>query len=97
MLPVGDFALYDHVRDTAELVGVVAERHGGPEATGLDAHFAACRGTDGVTPLEMTKWLDTNYHYLVPELSAGQAFRLRPDKWLTHLREAAPSTRPPAR
>ena len=88
VLPVGDFALYDHVRDTAELVGVVAERHGGPEATGLDAHFAACRGADGVTPLEMTKWLDTNYHYLVPELSAGQAFRLRPDKWLTHLREA---------
>jgi 5-methyltetrahydropteroyltriglutamate--homocysteine methyltransferase len=89
VLPVGDFALYDHVLDAAEMAGVVAERHGGPQASGLDAHFLACRGGDGVTPLEMTKWLDTNYHYLVPELGAEQGFRLRPDKWLAHLREAA--------
>ena len=82
VLPVGDFALYDHVLDTAELVSIVAERHRG------DDPFLACRGGDGVTPLEMTKWLDTNYHYLVPELAADQSFVLRPEKWLAHLREA---------
>jgi 5-methyltetrahydropteroyltriglutamate--homocysteine methyltransferase len=88
VLPAGDFALYDHVLDTAELAGIGAERHAGTRADGLDAHFVACRGGEGVTPLEMTKWFDTNYHYLVPELAPGQAFRLRPDKWLAHLREA---------
>jgi 5-methyltetrahydropteroyltriglutamate--homocysteine methyltransferase len=88
VLPVGDFALYDHVLDTAELAGIVAERHADTPAGGLDAHFVACRGAEGVTPLEMTKWFDTNYHYLVPELTPGQAFRARPDKWLAHLREA---------
>ncbi|HEY7630487.1 MAG TPA: 5-methyltetrahydropteroyltriglutamate--homocysteine S-methyltransferase [Thermoleophilaceae bacterium] len=85
VLPVGDFALYDHVLDTAESMGIVADRHNG---AGLDAHFLACRGGDGVVPLEMTKWFDTNYHYLVPELRSDQAFGLRPDKWLDHLREA---------
>jgi 5-methyltetrahydropteroyltriglutamate--homocysteine methyltransferase len=85
VLPVGDFALYDHVLDTAELVGIVAERHGGGD---LAAHFRACRGADGVRPLELTKWLDTNYHYLVPELRPGQELRLRADKWIAHLAEA---------
>jgi 5-methyltetrahydropteroyltriglutamate--homocysteine methyltransferase len=97
VLPVGDFALYDHVLDVAELVGIVAPRHGGPDgpvaapASGSDAlrrHFLACRGADDVTPLEMTKWLDTNYHYLVPELQPGQAFRLNAEKWLGQLAEA---------
>jgi 5-methyltetrahydropteroyltriglutamate--homocysteine methyltransferase len=88
VLPVADFALYDHVLDVAEMVGLIAERHGGAEAGGLSAHFLACRGAEGVTPLEMTKWFDTNYHYLVPELASGQRFALRPEKWLAHLREA---------
>jgi 5-methyltetrahydropteroyltriglutamate--homocysteine methyltransferase len=88
VLPVGDFALYDHVLDVAEMASIIAERHGGVDAGGLPAHFLACRGADGVAPLEMTKWFDTNYHYLVPELSAGQRFALRPEKWLAHLREA---------
>lgn len=86
--PVGDFALYDHVLDTAELVGLVAERHGAAEAGGLPAHFLACRGAEGVTPLEMTKWFDTNYHFLVPELEPQQTPRLLPTKWFRHLREA---------
>lgn len=91
VLPVGDFALYDHVLDTAELVSIVAERHGGGNARGLSAHFLACRGADGVAPLEMTKWFDTNYHYLVPELHDGQRFALRAEsaeKWRSHLTEA---------
>jgi 5-methyltetrahydropteroyltriglutamate--homocysteine methyltransferase len=89
VLPVGDFALYDHVLDTAEMASLVAERHFAPGATRLEAHFLACRGGEGVKPLEMTKWFDTNYHYLVPEMSPGQSFALRGDKWIAHLREAA--------
>lgn len=92
VLPVGDFALYDHVLDVAELVGIIAPRHGGPAAAGdLAAHFLACRGGEGVAPLEMTKWFDTNYHYLVPELSPDQSFALNPsrlEKWLSHLAQA---------
>ena len=85
VIPVGDFALYDHVLDTAEMTGIVADRHAG---NGLHAHFLACRGGDGIAPLEMTKWFDTNYHYLVPEIDVGQGFELRADKWLAHLEEA---------
>ncbi|MEV4421457.1 5-methyltetrahydropteroyltriglutamate--homocysteine S-methyltransferase [Patulibacter sp. NPDC049589] len=127
VLPIGDQALYDHVLDAAELVGLVAPRHGGSPgqarseadhagsgaptsegaATGdplpadasvvtseeaLRRHFLACRGDATTTPLEMTKWLDTNYHYLVPEIAAGQTFALRPGRWLAHLREARQST-----
>lgn len=119
VLPVGDHALYDHVLDAAELVGLVAPRHAGsagsaepdartpiagrgtdpaagpPDRTSvvdseeaLRRHFLACRGDATTTPLEMTKWLDTNYHYLVPELAADQTFALRPGRWLAHLREA---------
>jgi len=103
VLPIGDHALYDHVLDAAELVGLAAPRHAGGDAQtaglpegasvvdseeALRRHFLACRGDAGTTPLEMTKWLDTNYHYLVPEIAAGQTFRLRPGRWLAHLREA---------
>jgi 5-methyltetrahydropteroyltriglutamate--homocysteine methyltransferase len=94
VLPVGDFALYDHVLDVAEMAGIVAERHGGAEAGGLAAHFLACRGGNGVTPLEMTKWFDTNYHYLVPELRPGQRFELRPEKWIEQMSEATVPARP---
>src|ERR1700722_16898882 len=78
VLPVGDFALYDHVLDVAELFTLIAARHAGAAASGLEDHFRACRGAQGIAPLEMTKWFDTNYHYLVPELHAGQQFAVRP-------------------
>ena len=82
-VPSGDFSLYDHVLDTAVLVGAIPERYQamGP-VDGLDRYFAMARGgTIGgksVTALEMTKWFDTNYHYLVPELRSGQRFTLGP-------------------
>jgi 5-methyltetrahydropteroyltriglutamate--homocysteine methyltransferase len=85
VVPVGDFALYDHVLDAAEMAGIVAERHRGE---GLAAHFRAARGAPGIRPLELTKWFDTNYHYLVPELHDGQQLRLDPRKWLAQLEEA---------
>ncbi|MFE3700760.1 5-methyltetrahydropteroyltriglutamate--homocysteine S-methyltransferase, partial [Nocardia tengchongensis] len=86
-IPVGTFSYYDQVLDTAVLLGALPERvHG--IADELDRYFAAARGTAEVAPLEMTKWFDTNYHYLVPELSAVTEFSLHPDKPLAELEEA---------
>lgn len=89
VLPVGDFALYDHVLDTAQMVTLIGPRHNDPDASELARYFLACRGATDVTPLEMTKWFDTNYHYLVPELAEDQSFALHAQKWLAHLAEAA--------
>ena len=70
-IPSNTFSLYDHVLDTAVMVGAVPKRFAG--LAGLDAYFAMARGADGVAPLELTKWFNTNYHYLVPELGAADA------------------------
>lgn len=75
-VPVGT-ALYDHVLDAAVLFGAVPERFAGL-TDDLDRSFAMARGTSDVPPLEMTKWFDTNYHYLVPEIGATTAFSLHP-------------------
>ncbi|MFB7719404.1 5-methyltetrahydropteroyltriglutamate--homocysteine S-methyltransferase [Nocardia sp. NPDC056100] len=86
-VPVGTFSYYDQVLDTAVLLGALPERVSGI-ADELDRYFAAARGNAEVAPLEMTKWFDTNYHYLVPELSAATQFSLHPDKPLAELKEA---------
>jgi len=65
-VPCGDFSLYDHVLDTALTFGCLPARFA--HLAGHDAYFAAARGRDGLRPQEVTKWFDTNYHYLVPEL-----------------------------
>ena len=92
-VPCNDFSLYDHMLDMAQLVDAVPARHrgGGDVAdspSDLDELFAMARGTAAAAPLEMTKWFDTNYHYLVPELGPGTTFALRPGKVLGELREA---------
>ncbi|WP_459957233.1 5-methyltetrahydropteroyltriglutamate--homocysteine S-methyltransferase [Nocardia sp. IFM 10818] len=86
-VPVGTFSYYDQMLDTAVMVGALPPRVAGI-ADPLDRYFAAARGTDAVEPLEMTKWFDTNYHYLVPEFGADTEFALHPDKLLDELREA---------
>lgn len=74
-VPTGDFSYYDHVLDTSVMVGAVPERHReAVQADALDGYFAMARGTQDVAPLEMTKWFDTNYHYLVPELGPDTVF-----------------------
>ena len=88
VIPCGDFSLYDHVLDAAWAVGAIPDRLGGPDAEGLDAYFACARGTATARPLEMTKWFDTNYHYLVPEIGPGTRFRARADHWAEQLGEA---------
>ena len=57
-------------------------------ADDLDRYFAAARGNDDVAPLEMTKWFDTNYHYLVPEIGPDTVFSLDPSKVLGEVDEA---------
>jgi 5-methyltetrahydropteroyltriglutamate--homocysteine methyltransferase len=102
-IPSNDFSLYDHVLDTAVMVGAIPSRYGwtGSEVP-LDLYFALARGSQseeasdcghpghrqGVTALEMTKWFDTNYHYIVPELADDQAFSLASTKPVDHFLEA---------
>ena len=103
IIPSNDFSLYDHVLDTAVMVGAVPARYGwGGGEVSLDTYFAMARGSrgedacdcghaghaHGVTALEMTKWFDTNYHYMVPELAADQAFVLSSTKPVDHFLEA---------
>ncbi|MFF0413246.1 5-methyltetrahydropteroyltriglutamate--homocysteine S-methyltransferase [Kitasatospora sp. NPDC004745] len=88
-VPTGDFSLYDHVLDTTVAVGAVPARHrAAVDADPLDGYFAMARGTQEVAPLEMTKWFDTNYHYLVPELGPDTVFTADPDHQVAQLREA---------
>jgi 5-methyltetrahydropteroyltriglutamate--homocysteine methyltransferase len=85
-IPSNTFSLYDHVLDTAVMVNAVPKRFAALE--GLDAYFAMARGAEGITALELTKWFDTNYHYLVPELEQATDLRLVGDKPVREYREA---------
>ncbi|WP_420036863.1 5-methyltetrahydropteroyltriglutamate--homocysteine S-methyltransferase [Streptomyces sp. cg28] len=97
-VPTGDFSYYDHVLDTTVMVGAIPERHrAAVDADALDGYFAMARGTQDVAPLEMTKWFDTNYHYLVPELGPDTVFTADSTKQVAELREAldlGPAARP---
>ncbi|RVX37977.1 methionine synthase (B12-independent) [Nonomuraea polychroma] len=83
-LPSNTFSLYDQVLDTAVLLGAVPERYRAAD----DPYFAMARGTEGLAPLRMTKWFDTNYHYIVPEIDPGTVFKLDAGKPLGEVREA---------
>jgi 5-methyltetrahydropteroyltriglutamate--homocysteine methyltransferase len=101
-IPSNDFSLYDHVLDTAVMVGAVPPRYGWQGGTvPLDIYFAMARGSEGgeetcghpghshgATALEMTKWFDTNYHYMVPELADDQTFALSSTKPVDEFLEA---------
>ncbi|MYW02230.1 5-methyltetrahydropteroyltriglutamate--homocysteine S-methyltransferase, partial [Streptomyces sp. SID3343] len=88
-VPTGDSSLYDHVLDTTVLVGAIPDRHRAAVAADpLAGYFAMARGTQDVAPLEMTKWFDTNYHYLVPELGPDTAFAADSTKPVDELLEA---------
>ncbi|AUH49939.1 5-methyltetrahydropteroyltriglutamate--homocysteine S-methyltransferase [Chromobacterium sp. ATCC 53434] len=87
--PVGDFSLYDHVLDAQLLVGAAPARFGfDPAALSTAQYFALARGNAAQPALEMSKWFDTNYHYLVPEWRADTAFAAQPERLLSQLREA---------
>ena len=93
LIPSNDFSYYDRVLDTCAMVGAVPTRYGwsgGP--VDLDTYFAMARGVQAggrdVTAMEMTKWFDTNYHYIVPEFDRGQSFRLASPKPVDEFQEA---------
>ena len=93
-VPSNDFSLYDHVLDVAAMVGAVPERYGWQGGNvDLATYFAMARGVQSATldapAMEMTKWFDTNYHYLVPEFSAGQRFDLASTQPIDAFTEAA--------
>jgi 5-methyltetrahydropteroyltriglutamate--homocysteine methyltransferase len=89
VVAVNDFSLYDHVLDTAVLFDAVPDRYRRLlRDDPLAGYFAMARGNSELHALEMTKWFDTNYHYIVPELHAGQRFTLTGDKPLAEWREA---------
>ena len=102
-IPSNDFSFYDHVLDTAVMVGAIPSVYGwaGGDVP-LSLYFAMARGSQGdghadcghahhghgVPALEMTKWFDTNYHYMVPEVSEDQDFALTSQKPVDHFLEA---------
>lgn len=89
LIPCNDFSFYDQVLDMTVLLGAVPERYASvvtnvAENAEIDLYFAMARGYQqhglDITAMEMTKWFDTNYHYIVPEFTAQQQFRLFSNK-----------------
>ncbi len=92
-IPANDFSFYDRMLDTCAMVGAVPPRYSwSGEWVDPGTYFAMGRGSQGkgrdVTAMEMTKWFDTNYHYIVPELERGQRFRMASAKPANEYREA---------
>ncbi|WP_439503080.1 5-methyltetrahydropteroyltriglutamate--homocysteine S-methyltransferase [Methylophaga sp.] len=94
LVPVGDFSFYDHVLDTSQLLDNLPSRVD-KNADAMTQYFQASRGQAGssccnhqVAAAEMTKWFDTNYHYLVPEFNAETAFKACPERLLAQIKEA---------
>lgn len=95
LIPCNDFSLYDHALDAAVLVGATPARYRQEHLSPLDRYFAMARGRaadkDGpeLAPLPMTKWFNTNYHYIVPELGPQTSFSLADTKPFDEFTEAA--------
>ncbi|WP_250516948.1 5-methyltetrahydropteroyltriglutamate--homocysteine S-methyltransferase [Caballeronia sp. INDeC2] len=99
-VPVGDFAFYDQVLDMSFTLGNLPERVRGFHGDTLDNYFRVARGRSaedgedhaaccgGVAAGEMTKWFDTNYHYIVPEFDANTQFTLDPSRIIEQIGEA---------
>lgn len=91
-IPSNDFSWYDHVLDTATLVGAIPERYAPLRGRDLDLYFAMARGRQDdkldLSAMEMTKWFDTNYHYIVPEFTDNTRFVLNSAKPVDEFLEA---------
>ncbi|CAM4402525.1 5-methyltetrahydropteroyltriglutamate--homocysteine S-methyltransferase [Zobellia nedashkovskayae] len=96
LIPSNDFSLYDQVLDLSTTLGCIPERYAAlaknPSFSSHDLYFAMARGIqqDGadITAMEMTKWFDTNYHYIVPEFTKNQIFNISSDKIINEYKEA---------
>ena len=87
-VPSNTFSFYDQVLDAAVLFDAVPQRFRDLGLSDVDTYFAMARGRDGAAAMELTKWFDSNYHYLVPELSPDTEFRLAGDKPVAEFTEA---------
>ncbi|TYC60402.1 5-methyltetrahydropteroyltriglutamate--homocysteine S-methyltransferase [Marinobacter sp. BW6] len=94
-VPVGDFSFYDQVLDMSFTLGNLPERLNDTEGSELDRYFRVARGRSGhesaccgVQAGEMTKWFDTNYHYIVPEFHQNTRFQLKADRLIEQITEA---------
>ena len=81
-----DFSLYDNMLDTSIMLGAVPKRF--KELKDEELYFSMARGNDKSVAMEMTKWFNTNYHYIVPELSADDNYELNANKILDEYKEA---------
>lgn len=94
LIPSNDFSFYDQVLDLSITLGVIPKRYQELAKTNstIDLYFAMARGSqkDGqdVVAMEMTKWFDTNYHYIVPEFTKDQEFKLFSEKMIDEFKEA---------
>ncbi|SFS69614.1 5-methyltetrahydropteroyltriglutamate--homocysteine S-methyltransferase [Sphingobacterium wenxiniae] len=97
LIPSNDFSFYDQVLDLSLTVGAIPARYNSllnkiDRQYNLDLYFAMARGFQeegvDVTAMEMTKWFDTNYHYIVPEFTKDQQFKLTSEKFLNEYNEA---------
>ena len=88
-IPSNDFSLYDQMLDTAVMLGAVPARFGHPGGPiPPELYFAMARGRQDAAAMEMTKWFDTNYHYIVPELDKEMQFAFGSSKALDEYNEA---------
>ncbi len=89
LIPAGDFSLYDHILDMTTLLGAIPHRFGNTgDKISPDLYFAMARGTADQPAMEMTKWFNTNYHYIVPEFDDTTQFRLASDRLFQEIEEA---------
>lgn len=96
LVPVGDFSLYDQVLDTSFMLGNIPVRASELSGDELDSYFRVARGRSvsdastcsSISAGEMTKWFDTNYHYIVPEFEKDTQFSLNADRFLQQIAEA---------
>lgn len=88
-ITVGDFSFYDHVLDTLVCVGGIPARFGfNPQTLSLEQYFQLARGNKTQFAMEMTKWFDTNYHYIVPEWFSNTTFSLNAHHLLAQIEQA---------
>lgn len=94
IIPCNDFSFYDHVQDITFMLGAIPERYKPLKniLSETDLYFAMCRGYQkgghDIIAMEMTKWFDTNYHYIVPEFVKNQTFKLQNQKVIDEFVEA---------
>lgn len=96
-LPVGDFSLYDHVLDTSFMLGNIPQpiQALAKQQSELEAYFSLARGSQtehaqccSIKAAKLTKWFDTNYHYLVPELDKNVQFKLNAERYIEQIKAA---------